>query len=299
MKTWILISAITLSAMAVAHGSTDDALDAAKSLYSSASYEEALSALDKAHAAGDESDEATKYRALCLLGLNRAQDAEQTIEQLITRRPEFKADGTDSPKLQALIATVRTRVLPAVATKLYENAKTAFDHGDLDTAAGEFARVVTLASDPEVASQPAITDLKMLADGFAKLADQERLLKKQTAAAKAADAPPARPTAPAANRIYDETNTDVMPPVALEQSVPHGTPANAMIGSRAFNGTIALVVDERGGVESVTVLKATIVSYDQQLLAAARKWHYRPASRAGQPVKYRKLVNVTLQPEGQ
>jgi hypothetical protein len=34
--------------------------------------------------------------------------------------------------------------------------------------------------------------------------------------------------------------------------------------------------------------------YDTLLMAAAREWRYQPAMHEGRPVKYRKLIQVTL-----
>jgi hypothetical protein len=38
--------------------------------------------------------------------------------------------------------------------------------------------------------------------------------------------------------------------------------------------------------------------YDQQLLAAAKEWRYSPATLDGQPVRYRKLIEITVQQGG-
>jgi hypothetical protein len=35
--------------------------------------------------------------------------------------------------------------------------------------------------------------------------------------------------------------------------------------------------------------------YDEQLLDAARDWRYAPALLDGRPVKYRKMVQITVQ----
>ena len=36
--------------------------------------------------------------------------------------------------------------------------------------------------------------------------------------------------------------------------------------------------------------------YDNQALVAGRNWRYKPATREGVPVKFRKLVQVRIQP---
>ncbi len=294
MKTWLLIGVIGCSTIGLSAQGPNDPLDAAKSLYLSASYQEALAALDSVKGDGEAADEAAKYQALCLLGLNRQQDAEQALEHLVTRRPLFKLDPFDSPKLQAMFTEVRTRVLPTAATKLYESAKQAFDHGDLGTASDQFATVVVLLSQPEIASQPSTGDLKLLAAGFAKLIDQQLTLQKQAAAA----AKPAAAAAAArvADEIFDDRNRDVVAPVAIDQTIPVWTPPNAIIAARTYTGAVEVVIDEHGAVASASITQPTMVLYDDLLLAAAKKWRYSPAMRGSQPVKYRKTINVTLRP---
>ena len=106
MKIRIVAASVLVASMSVVAFGDDDPLTAAKTLYQSASYQDALAALSNLPS-GANIDEADKYRALCFLGLNRAQDAEHALEQLVTRRPLFKLDPSfDSPKL---VATFRDR----------------------------------------------------------------------------------------------------------------------------------------------------------------------------------------------
>src|SRR5581483_7460465 len=295
MKTWLLIGIIGLSTAGLSAQASDDTLDAAKSLYLSASYQEALAALDRVNGDGTVADEAAKYKALCLLGLNRPEDAEQTIERLVSHHPFFELDPFDSPKLQVMFADVRTKVLPGAATKLYEAAKGAFERGELAIAKDQFASVLTLLSRPEIASQPSVPDLEVLADGFAKLIDQRIALQRETTAAAVA-AVAADPAARSAEHIFDENDHDVVPPVPIDQFIPVWTPPNSIAAAQTYKGTMEIVVDTDGSVASATITQATIAPYDQLLLSAARTWHYRPASHAAQMVKYRKIVNVTLRP---
>lgn len=297
MKTALII-ALSATAIGVAAQAPSDPLEAAKSLYVAASYQEALAALDGVKDA--DADDAVKYRVLCLLGLNRVADAEQTLDQLLIRHPLFKADAVDSPKLQAMVHDARARVLPTAATTLYATAKAAFDKGDLTTAAKEFATVTTLLDQPEVTSQPAIADLKVLAGGFAKLTDQELLLEQRAAAAKAAAStpPPApAPTVPAVvDRIYTEADAGVTPPVTIAEVVPPWVPPNTVLRSLTYMGVLDIVIDEHGAVSSARIARPTVPIYDQLLLGATKQWRYRPASVDGRAVKYRKTVQVILRP---
>jgi TonB family protein len=59
---------------------------------------------------------------------------------------------------------------------------------------------------------------------------------------------------------------------------------------------VALVIDESGNVESVTLLTSLQPEYNPVLLKAAREWKFRPATKDGLPVRYRKVVGIRLNP---
>jgi len=75
--------------------------------------------------------------------------------------------------------------------------------------------------------------------------------------------------------------------------------APSRLVTTTFTGMLEVIVDEKGGVESVGVLQGTGTSYDTQLVEAARKWRYQPATRGGVPVKYRRSVGFVLRGQGQ
>ena len=66
-----------------------DALNAARDLYASAAYEDALAVLNRMPEATtrtpDEARTLSQYRAFCLLALGRTAEAERAIETMITR----------------------------------------------------------------------------------------------------------------------------------------------------------------------------------------------------------------------
>jgi hypothetical protein len=63
-----------------------------------------------------------------------------------------------------------------------------------------------------------------------------------------------------------------------------------------MRGLLEIVVDETGKVESAVLATPVWPAYNSTLLAAASRWRYRPAVKAGQPVKYRRLLEVVLNP---
>jgi TonB family protein len=171
-------------------------------------------------------------------------------------------------------------------------AKAAFDKKDYTAAAKGFTQVIAGLNDPDietVASQPPLSDLKMLASGFHDLA------------AKAIAPPPAppAPVAPAPEpalervaRIYSPGDGDVVPPVTIRQAVPP-YPGRVLAGGSVV---IDVVIDPTGAVESAVIASPPNQAYDRLVLGAARTWHYQPATVNGKPVKYRKRIQITLVP---
>ncbi len=54
------------------------------------------------------------------------------------------------------------------------------------------------------------------------------------------------------------------------------------------------MIDEQGRVINLTLRMPIHPMYDPQLLAAAREWRYKPATVDGAPVKFRKLIQITV-----
>jgi hypothetical protein len=214
----------------------------------------------------------------------------------------LKLDDGESPKLVLLFQEARARVLPAAARTMYANAKSTFERGDLKAASNQFHDVISLLSDKDLGSQPAFADMRMLAEGFGKLVDQQLVAERQAAAAAPPTPPPApvsaaAPVAPADHlKVYTSADDDVVPPIPIVQTIPAWIPPNGTYRFQEYTGMLEVVIDETGLVASATMVQKLNVLYDQTLLSATKRWRYRPAQRAGRPVKYRKQVNVVLRP---
>ncbi len=294
-------------------------LDTVKSLYASAAYEEVLRRLDQVAPAA-ETAQLDEYRALSLIALGRTDEAEQAFERMVRQAPEFVIPGgTVSPRIATLFSDVRQRVLSEVVRDRYAKARATFDDKDYPAARTEFSSLLAVLAAPDVAGVvDPDGDLKQLVEGFLTLATQEIDLAAR-AAAPAADAPAAGTSAagtPAADgaaapgpaaappaqtaeqrvAIYSANDTDVTPPVEISRRMPPWAPPAIMARSAQYQGTLEIVVDEQGTVASAAMIRPTIESYDLTLLEAARKWRFEPASRHGEPVKYRMTYVVSLEP---
>ncbi|MEO7273785.1 MAG: energy transducer TonB, partial [Vicinamibacterales bacterium] len=96
--------------------------------------------------------------------------------------------------------------------------------------------------------------------------------------------------APPAERIVSGDDPGVTAPVAIRQQLPT-MPAQAGAVARS-RGLLEIVIDEQGRVVSATIRMPIHPAYDRALLVAARDWSYRPATVNGQPVTFRKLIQV-------
>ena len=270
---------LALAVVLAQHGAapaTPDELDRIRQLYTNASYDEALtrlSALDEAH----DPNEVDQYRALCLIGLGRVTEADQTLERIVHRAPAFRIDQRHaSPAFVARFAAVRTRVLPIAAQRMYTRAKTTFDLKDYGSAAAQLEDLLAVLRAEASSGDASLARLQRLAEGFLRLTQAE--LKVSTRA------------------IYSLLDRDVTPPVDVERVLPPWNPPTE-ISWRWYRGLVQLVIDERGAVEDVALVESVADFYDDSLVEAARQWRFKPAERAGRPVKYRKLVEVTMRPE--
>ena len=275
-------------------------LAAARDLYASASYDDALAVLDRLRATdhpASQSRAIEQYRAFCLLALGRPADAEQAIEAVVTAEPSYHPSDSDvSPRVRTAFTTVRRRMLPVIIQQKYTQSKLAFDRKDFATAADGFSQVLAALADPDVASeakQAPLSDLRTLAVGF------EELSAKAVAPPPPPPplpvvlvTPPLPPAVPSAPRVYNADDQNIVPPVVVNQSLPAfpGQVVTPRIGR------IEVVIDEFGQVESAVMVGPVTPRYDSLALAAAKAWRYKPAVVNGAPVKFRKIVQVTIKP---
>ena len=274
----------------------DGSLTTAKDLYAAAAYEEALNVLDglKGAAAVEDRGGINQYRAFCLLALGRKTDAERAIEEIVATEPMYQpAEAEVSPRIRTAFSDVRKRMLPTIAQQQYAQAKAAFDHKDFRAAAEQFKAVLEVMNDPAlgVEREQGLADLRTLATGFLELAT----------ASAAPPAPPVLEPAPApgvvaaaqAPRVFGVDDLDVVPPAPLRQEFPRW-PRTVVPKMPAGRGVLEVVVTENGDVESASLRQPVTPVYDRLVLASAKNWKYRPATKDGQPVRYKKLIQVTL-----
>ena len=278
----------------------DGDLAAARDLYASAAYEDALSVLNRLRSSDHPAAQARaieQYRAFCLLALGRSADAELAIEAVVVAEPSYHPSNADvSPRVRSAFTDVRRRMLPGIIQQKYAQSKAAFDKKDFAAAADGFKQVLAALADPDVAveaAQPPLSDLRTLAGGFeelsAKAAAPPPPLPAAAPAPTVAAAPPPR-QAPV--RIYASEDAGVEPPVTMNQTLPMYPGQVTM----PRTGRLEIVINESGMVESAAMTTSVSAAYDTLALNAVRTWRYKPATMNGVPIKFRKVVQIAIRP---
>jgi len=306
----IVLAAMCLAAASVA--AAQDQFSAARDLYASASYEEALTALTRLHdenASGPLAVRVDQYRAFCLFALGRTNEARSVAESLISSNPLLALESDASPRIAALFTDVRKRLIPTLIRDQYRSARAAVDKSDFAAAEPQLVKVRQLLDEASTVgvSDETMTDLGVLVDGFLDLARKQLARASESAVAPVRTAPaPADAStknAPAADaaanepRVFDSASAGITAPVAIRQTMPALSRELVDImknGTRS--GVLEVTIDERGSVERAVMREPVQPMYDSLLVSAARSWKYQPAMKGSTPVKYVKVIAVASKP---
>jgi TonB family protein len=297
MKSYLVAAMVAGNVLAANHAGAQDAdLSAARDLYASAAYDDALTLLNRLRSAehpASQSRAIEQYRAFCLLALGRPADAQQAIEAVVAAEPSYQPGESDaSPRIRSAFTAVRRRMLPSIIQQKYAEAKAAFDRKEFAAAADGFTQVLTALADQDVATeakQPPLSDLRTLAGGFQELAAKAAAPPPPPPPAPAVE-PPAPPPPPSAPRIYTGVESGIIAPSILNQALPP-FPGQVLIPR---SGKLEVVIDESGTVESAVMTATVSPNYDAMVVTATRSWRYKPATLHGVPVKFRKTVQITI-----
>ena len=289
----------------------NDVTAEARQLYVDAFYERALSALDEAQTRTDltDADEQAirRYRTLCLIALDRSDEAVKVVDEMIRADPMTRPDTVDPPRLRYLISDARVRLLPDVVRERYARGRAAFERKEFAEATAAFGSVMQLLEDTGVGlrKDPALADLGLLTEGFLDLlkAHTQPAAPQPPAVASTSVQPPAVASTSVQPAVVSSTSlpeapdaapVDIVPPVVLDQRVPPWPNSLRKWLTKQQEGAVEVLVGADGAVQSATMVTPIHVAYDRLLLAAARNWKYRPALRNGAPVPYVRLVRIVI-----
>jgi TonB family protein len=273
------LSGLAVAAPAAAQTGAD--LDKVRSLYVAAAYEEALAAMP-AESRGATRRELEQYRALCLLALGREPEAVTAVERLVRDNPTYlPSDDETAPRMRALFAAARAKLLPEIAREVYATARDAFDAKDLERAKNGFVRTIEIIDSLQDPNNESLGDLRVVAKGFADLLAVQ---------------PAARPAPQPVPPLRPESNLEYIPPVPVNEQLPAWMPPDSVARTREFVGLLRIEITEDGRVRAATMVQGTHPVYDAAALRAAKLWTYKPATLGGKPVAAQKDIRVRLMP---
>jgi TonB family protein len=276
----------------------DGPLAAARELYSSARYDEALAMLNglRPQESGNPVNlrSIEQYRSLCLLALGRGAEAEVAIAAVVASDPMYLPSETEAgPRVRTAFSEVRQRQLPDIARTRYAAAKSTFDRKEFAAAEQQFRELLRLIDDPDMGGR--LGDLRLLVSGFVDLATASSAPPPEPKPEpRREEPPPAAPPAPTPDpqRVYTSEDEGVTQATPVRQDVPR-VPVQISTQTRE-RGLLELTIDELGRVIQAKIRMSLHPIYDSQLLAAARDWRYHPATQNGRPVKFRKIIQITV-----
>jgi TonB family protein len=298
---WLLALLVCLTlGLAGARAQPGPSLQEARALYDSASFDDALTVLNRLARAQPETDvvDVQRYRALCLLALNRTADAQTAIEIVLSREPLYTlSEGDAPPRMRSAFSDVRRRLLPKVTEQLYTSAKLAFDRKEYALASTQFSDLLRFLDEPDARELPSLKEFRMLTAGFRDLstAAQATVAKADAPPPPAASVPAPPSPSPASSPSIPPTGGNLVPPVTISQQMPLWLAMTELL-PRGGRGIIRIIISDQGSVEEARVVESVHTVYDSLLLSAARTWKYEPAKLDGKPVRYVKLIEVVLRP---
>jgi hypothetical protein len=300
-----LVGLALAAATAMPAAAQPNPLVAARELYASARYDEALAMLNGLPANDSpnmvERKYVEQYRSLCLLALGRGSEAEQAIAAVVTADPSYHpSEAEASPRVRTAFTDVRRRLLPDIARSRYAEAKGSFERKEFPQAEEKFRTLLALIDDPDMGGR--LGDLRVLVSGFLDLSSASAPPPPPAPEPAPLPVPPTAAPAPsrqaepspgsANERIFTGDDAGVTAPTVIKQELPR-VPLQ-VAGRTRERGLLEVVIDEQGRVVNATIRSPLHPVYDSLLLVAARDWKYRPATFNGRPVKFRKLIQVAV-----
>ena len=171
MRATIIIGLVLVAAQAGPRG--QDSLSAAKELYASAAFEDALSILSRLNGGVSDAPEIARqideYRAFCLYALGRTAEAESVVESIIRKEPLTRLDAADaSPRLEMMFTTVRKRLLPSLIRERFQAVRAVLGKKDFTSAEPHLAEARLMIAEAENlgVKDDGLADLAVLVDGL-------------------------------------------------------------------------------------------------------------------------------------
>jgi TonB family protein len=159
-----------------ASAAAQDSIAAARDLYTTADYREALAMLMRLRPSAASPADALpieQYRAFSLIALGQIAEAELVVEHITSIDPTWTLPaGEAPPRIATLFAQARERALPNVLRQRLAAARALYADKSYDAAAEAFTGVLLLLEDPAMARAAGgdFQSMTALATGFRDLA---------------------------------------------------------------------------------------------------------------------------------
>ena len=98
------------------------------------------------------------------------------------------------------------------------------------------------------------------------------------------EAPPQEPDLPTTAEVFSAADPLVTPPRLLRPQLPPAARSGARLEDRP---ELEILISETGEVETVRLVSAGTGPNPAMMMSAVKAWAYQPATRGGQPVRYR------------
>jgi TonB family protein len=238
----VLRLAVVLLLLAMPAGSAagvqalQDSLAAARDLYTTADYREALAMLTRLRPAAATPEDVRaidQYRAFALFALGQTAEAELVVEGIASLDPAWTLPAGDAPpRLAALFAQARERALPGVLRQRIAAARALYSEKRYDASAEAFTGILLLLEDPAMAKAAGadLQSMTALATGFRDLslaADEQAraAAARQAAVPVPGSTPPAAATTGAPDSAADAAPATAPAPDSTTGPAPAETPA--------------------------------------------------------------------------
>jgi hypothetical protein len=215
----------------------------------------------------------SERRATALIAQGQASEAAMVFDSLLLANPLYEPRESDlAPESLTAFRNSQKLLLPVLAQRGYDRAKAALAAGDADRAIASAREAAAILERPAAAPAAHLRD------------DVQQILDEAGTAKATAD-----------EIVYTKADAGIVPPRALSRQFPATTP-NGVPAHRV--GTLEMIIGKEGTVEFVRLHTPLNRYHERMIVSAAKAWLYRPATKAGKPVRFRLTVTINLPENG-
>ena len=202
--------------------------------------------------------------------LDDIESARMAFDARVLTDPLYQLDSRQAtPQAVAALRESKRLLLPGIAKREYLRGQTEFQAGEYTAAIRTLERAVRLMGDSDFGPVPL------------ELRERVQQLLTEVRAARTLED----------NRVYTMADLTVIPPIEQGRQLPESTPAGI---PAAKIGQLEMVIGRNGLVEIVKLHTPLNRYHERMIVSAAKAWRYLPATKNGEPVRFRMFRAVNL-----